>query len=151
MNDLWFKKERFVMQKDKSNPIRHRDLVFRSDLKPNPDPDLHRSRTVIQDPSVFEKFFFFYRDMSRWDTYQPFDPVPPTGDTIMEESWLLCLDEFMVRKKNVHTYRVGLCLFLLVGGARNVMVSLGLLLFYEPTSGRKVFCNKSRIADLVPY
>ncbi len=38
--------------------------------------------------------------MSRWDTYQPFDPVPPTGDTIMEESWLLCLDEFMVRKTN---------------------------------------------------
>jgi hypothetical protein len=57
------------------------------------------SRTLIRDPSVFGKFVFFFRDMSRWDTYQPFDPVPPTGDTIMEESWLLCLDEFMVRKK----------------------------------------------------
>ncbi len=40
--------------------------------------------------------------MSRWDTYQPFDPVPPTGDTIMQESWLLCLDEFMVRKTFQH-------------------------------------------------
>lgn len=36
------------------------------------------------------------RDISRWDTYQPFDPVPPVGDTIIEESWVLCLDEFQV-------------------------------------------------------
>eukprot|EP00088_Acartia_fossae_P022572 TRINITY_DN2374_c0_g1_i11.p1 TRINITY_DN2374_c0_g1~~TRINITY_DN2374_c0_g1_i11.p1 ORF type:complete len:522 (-),score=84.70 TRINITY_DN2374_c0_g1_i11:250-1815(-) len=36
------------------------------------------------------------RDISRWDTYQPFDPVPPVGDSIMEESWILCLDEFQV-------------------------------------------------------
>jgi len=36
------------------------------------------------------------RDISRWDTYQPFDPVPPVGDTILEESWILCLDEFQV-------------------------------------------------------
>jgi len=36
------------------------------------------------------------RDISRWDTYQPFDPVPPVGDTIMEECWVLCLDEFQV-------------------------------------------------------
>jgi len=36
------------------------------------------------------------RDISRWDTYQPFDPVPPVGDTIIEECWILCLDEFQV-------------------------------------------------------
>ena len=36
------------------------------------------------------------RDISRWDTYQPFDPVPPVGDSIMEETWILCLDEFQV-------------------------------------------------------
>jgi len=36
------------------------------------------------------------RDISRWDTYQPFDPVPPVGDTIVEESWVICLDEFQV-------------------------------------------------------
>jgi len=36
------------------------------------------------------------RDISRWDTYQPFDPVPPVGDTIMEECYILCLDEFQV-------------------------------------------------------
>jgi len=36
------------------------------------------------------------RDISRWDTYQPFDPVPPVGDSIIEESWILCLDEFQV-------------------------------------------------------
>lgn len=36
------------------------------------------------------------RDVSRWDTYQPFDPVPPVGDTIVEESWIICLDEFQV-------------------------------------------------------
>eukprot|EP00090_Calanus_glacialis_P028033 TRINITY_DN4477_c0_g1_i1.p1 TRINITY_DN4477_c0_g1~~TRINITY_DN4477_c0_g1_i1.p1 ORF type:complete len:521 (-),score=161.76 TRINITY_DN4477_c0_g1_i1:150-1712(-) len=36
------------------------------------------------------------RDISRWDTYQPFDPVPPVGDTIIEECWVLCLDEFQV-------------------------------------------------------
>lgn len=36
------------------------------------------------------------RDVSRWDTYQPFDPVPPVGDTIIEESWVICLDEFQV-------------------------------------------------------
>jgi len=36
------------------------------------------------------------RDISRWDTYQPFDPVPPVGDTILEETWILCLDEFQV-------------------------------------------------------
>ena len=38
-----------------------------------------------------------FRDISRWDTYQPFDPVPPVGDSIMEESFILCLDEFQVR------------------------------------------------------
>ncbi|XP_023341378.1 putative ATPase N2B isoform X3 [Eurytemora carolleeae] len=36
------------------------------------------------------------RDISRWDTYQPFDPVPPVGDTILAETWILCLDEFQV-------------------------------------------------------
>ena len=36
------------------------------------------------------------RDVSRWDTYQPFDPVPPVGDTIIQESWIICLDEFQV-------------------------------------------------------
>jgi len=36
------------------------------------------------------------RDVSRWDTYQPFDPVPPVGDSIAEESWIICLDEFQV-------------------------------------------------------
>ena len=29
------------------------------------------------------------RDVSRWDTYQPFDPVPPVGDTIVEVGLLL--------------------------------------------------------------
>ncbi len=90
---------------DKSNLILQRDLVFRWDLEPNPDPDLHRFKD--SDPSsicfCFRQLVFFFRDMSRWDTYQPFDPVPPTGDTIMEESWLLCLDEFMVRKLFQHS------------------------------------------------
>jgi len=36
------------------------------------------------------------RDVSRWDSYQPFDPVPPVGDSIVEESWVICLDEFQV-------------------------------------------------------
>ena len=36
------------------------------------------------------------RDVSRWDTYQPFDPVPPVGDSIIAESWVICLDEFQV-------------------------------------------------------
>lgn len=36
------------------------------------------------------------RDVSKWDTYQPFDPVPPVGDTILEETSILCLDEFQV-------------------------------------------------------
>jgi len=36
------------------------------------------------------------RDMSRWDSYQPFDPVPPVGDTIIAENWVICLDEFQV-------------------------------------------------------
>jgi len=36
------------------------------------------------------------RDISKWDTYQPFDPVPPVGDTIIEECFVLCLDEFQV-------------------------------------------------------
>ena len=36
------------------------------------------------------------RDISRWDTYQPFDPVPPVGDAIIAETWVLCLDEFQV-------------------------------------------------------
>jgi len=36
------------------------------------------------------------RDISKWDTYQPFDPVPPVGDKILEESYILCLDEFQV-------------------------------------------------------
>jgi len=105
VNKLWFWwSERFVMQNDKSNLILQRDLVFRWDLEPNPDPDLHRFKD--SDPSsicfCFRQLVFFFRDMSRWDTYQPFDPVPPTGDTIMEESWLLCLDEFMVRKTFQH-------------------------------------------------
>jgi hypothetical protein len=53
--------------------------------------------------------------MSRWDTYQPFDPVPPTGDTIMEESWLLCLDEFMVRTKFQDVPVPGGFMFVFVG------------------------------------
>jgi len=36
------------------------------------------------------------RDVSRWDTYQPFNPVPPVGDSILEETHVLCLDEFQV-------------------------------------------------------
>lgn len=36
------------------------------------------------------------RDISRWDTYQPFDPVPLVGDSLVEESWVICLDEFQV-------------------------------------------------------
>ena len=36
------------------------------------------------------------RDVSRWDTYQPFDPVPPVGDSIIAETWVICLDEFQV-------------------------------------------------------
>ena len=40
------------------------------------------------------------RDVSRWDTYQPFDPVPPVGDSIIEESWVICLDEFQVDNPN---------------------------------------------------
>ncbi len=36
------------------------------------------------------------RDVSKWDRHQPFDPIPPVGDAIMEKHWLLCLDEFQV-------------------------------------------------------
>jgi len=36
------------------------------------------------------------RDVTRWDTYQPFDPVPPVGDSIIAETWVICLDEFQV-------------------------------------------------------
>lgn len=36
------------------------------------------------------------REMSKWDTYQPFDPIPPVGDFIIDRAWLLCLDEFQV-------------------------------------------------------
>ncbi len=36
------------------------------------------------------------RQMSKWDQHQPFDPIPPVGDAIMDQSWLLCLDEFQV-------------------------------------------------------
>jgi len=33
---------------------------------------------------------------NRWDTYQPFDPIPPVGDFILEKNYLICLDEFQV-------------------------------------------------------
>ena len=46
---------------------------------------------------MFDRYYFYFRDISRWDTYQPFDPVPPVGDTILEETWILCLDEFQVK------------------------------------------------------
>lgn len=36
------------------------------------------------------------RDVARWDTHQPFDPIPPVGEAIIDRSWLLCLDEFQV-------------------------------------------------------
>ncbi|XP_059083739.1 putative ATPase N2B [Tigriopus californicus] len=36
------------------------------------------------------------RDISRWDTYQPFDPIPPVGQAILSRVTLLCLDEFQV-------------------------------------------------------
>jgi len=36
------------------------------------------------------------RDVSKWDTYQPFDPVPPVGDVILQDTNVLCLDEFQV-------------------------------------------------------
>ena len=36
------------------------------------------------------------RDVSKWDKHQPFDPIPPVGEIILNSSWLLCLDEFQV-------------------------------------------------------
>merc|ERR1711976_577423 len=36
------------------------------------------------------------RDVSRWDVYQPYDPIPPVGDALLEHICLLCLDEFQV-------------------------------------------------------
>jgi len=36
------------------------------------------------------------RNMQKWDTYQPFDPIPPVGDIILEKNYLICLDEFQV-------------------------------------------------------
>ena len=36
------------------------------------------------------------RDVSKWDKHQPFDPIPPVGEIILNRSWLLCLDEFQV-------------------------------------------------------
>merc|ERR1712241_1234255 len=36
------------------------------------------------------------RDVSKWDRHQPFDPIPPVGEAILNRSWLLCLDEFQV-------------------------------------------------------
>ncbi len=36
------------------------------------------------------------RNADRWDEAQPFDPIPPVGDFILEKNYLLCLDEFQV-------------------------------------------------------
>ena len=36
------------------------------------------------------------RDVSKWDKHQPFDPIPPVGQAILQKHWLLCLDEFQV-------------------------------------------------------
>jgi len=36
------------------------------------------------------------RDMARMHSAQPFNPVPPVGDSIMQESSIICLDEFQV-------------------------------------------------------
>lgn len=36
------------------------------------------------------------RDVSRWDTYQPFDPIPPVGAAILDKAYMICLDEFQV-------------------------------------------------------
>lgn len=38
------------------------------------------------------------RDVTHWDTYQPYDPIPPVGEALLEKAWLLCLDEFQVKK-----------------------------------------------------
>ena len=40
------------------------------------------------------------RDVSRWDTYQRFDPIPPVGDAILKKAHLICLDEFQVSCKD---------------------------------------------------
>ena len=36
------------------------------------------------------------RDMSKWEKYQPFDPIPPVGEALLQKANLLCLDEFQV-------------------------------------------------------
>ena len=37
------------------------------------------------------------RDLGLASTsHQPFDPIPPVGDSILEGCWILCLDEFQV-------------------------------------------------------
>ena len=36
------------------------------------------------------------RDIAKWDTYQPFDPIPPVGQVLLRRWHLLCLDEFQV-------------------------------------------------------
>lgn len=36
------------------------------------------------------------RDISKWDTLQRFNPIPPVGDAVLEQMNVLCLDEFQV-------------------------------------------------------
>lgn len=36
------------------------------------------------------------RDVAKWDTYQPFDPIPPVGQVLLSRWYMLCLDEFQV-------------------------------------------------------
>lgn len=36
------------------------------------------------------------RDISRWDKYQPFDPIPFVGQAILDQGSLYCFDEFQV-------------------------------------------------------
>lgn len=55
------------------------------------------------------------RDVTRWDTYQPFDPVPPVGDSIIQESWVICLDEFQVGKVQSLTAKPKLTIYSVSG------------------------------------
>jgi len=77
------------------------DLFF--DTLPGLDPDIKCRRVHYHDfmQDVHRRMHEAKksappRDMSRWDTYQPFDPVPLVGDTIIAENWVICLDEFQV-------------------------------------------------------
>jgi len=67
------------------------------------DPSIKRKRTHYHDfmqeihKSIHNaKLKAPPRDTSKSFVHQPFDPIPVVGDHILDQCWLLCLDEFQV-------------------------------------------------------